>query len=106
MIRKTDTVILLAFLARESFMYNWARTGEEGREKFVKKMYDAITSTRPGQAFNYVHIQSITNMGLLDSELVLSGEPFDSENDIFLTLPPSPRGGIGVLITPHIGEKR
>lgn len=74
-------------------MYNWDLTGEKGRKAFVRKVFRSITSAFPGEGFNYIHVQSITNMGLLDSELVLTASPFNgSKKPIKYLLPPSPRG--------------
>ena len=96
MIAPADYEILKAFLERESRMYRWDKTGEEGRKAFVERMFKSIVEARPSEGFNYVHIQSITNIGALDSELVLSANHLDILNRrIKCTLPPSPTGRVG-----------
>lgn len=99
MISERDYNILRAFLEREALMYHWK--DETGREEFVDRMFKTILEYRDdklpihGQGYNYIRIQSITNMGLLDSELMLTADPWNSERSLVCLLPPSPRGGIG-----------
>lgn len=100
MIRKSDYTILRAFLRRESLMYNWARTGEVGRKAFVKRMFDGIVK-HEAKPCNYVRIKSITNVGLVDSELVLSGFPWHWHIDAHINLPPSPNGGLSFSFKPR-----
>lgn len=104
MIRKSDDKILRAFLNRESRMYDWGKTGEKGRRAFVKRMFDGIVK-KEAEPCNYVHIKSITNMGLVDSQLVLSGHPWDTEIDAHINLPPSPNGGLSFSFKPRYPKK-
>ena len=99
-----DLGVLLAFLDREAHQYNWAHPGgEQRRLAFVEKMLKMIEKRYSEiPAANYVHIESITNMGLVGSELILSGTPWCYEIDVFLSLPPNPRnGGISMRTEEH-----
>ena len=105
LIHETDYEILKAFLDRESRMFNWAKSGEVGRLAFAAGLFDKIVHFSDSreelpliEKFNYIHIQSLTNMGLIDSELVLTAKHWDSKDSLYLFLPPSPRGGIGFSI--------
>ena len=101
MIRKSDWSILRAFLEREAFMYRWKpETAHEHRTEFIEAMFSKLVNN-VSSGYNYIHIQSITNMGLVDSELVLSGDPWDHKTDLYCLLPPSPRGGIGMSEREH-----
>lgn len=97
MIKERDCPILRAFLDRESQMYNWARTGEEGRKAFVNRMFEKLTQPTAAK-LDYIHIQSISNVGLLESELVLTALNWGHGRSLYALLPPSPKGGIGHCI--------
>lgn len=100
MIREVDHDILRAFIERESHMYKWKPDGDEEtrRQAFIDRMFYEITSFK-SEGCNYVHIQSLTNMGCLDSALMLTGNPWVWErDDIFCTLPASPTGKVGFLV--------
>ena len=100
MIRPTDHVILRAFLRREADMYWWKKDGGEKRRRqsFIDRMFKTIVSKYPEEAFDYIHIQSISNMGFVTSELVLSAQRYKTGRDVYLSLPPSPKGGISFTI--------
>lgn len=96
-----DHDLIRAFLVRESKMYNWVN-GLDGPEckKFIERMMSQIleAGNPENPAFNYVHVQSITNLGLLDSKLVLSSSHLDPSRDLYMALPPSPKGSLSVKI--------
>lgn len=94
--RTFDRAIITAFIDRESRSYRWQ--AEDRREIWRDKIVQELMDHNEGKpAFNYARIQSMTNMGLVDAELVLSTQQFDfKRGDIKFLLPPSPRGGIGI----------
>jgi hypothetical protein len=79
-------------------MYRWHPEGaEKRRQAFVRKMFKQITSAYPNEGFDYVHIQSLSGMGILESELVLSANHLDVRNGrVKCLLPPSPTGNVGI----------
>lgn len=96
---QNDLPIITAFCDRESHQYRWGEPdGEKRRKEFVDRSVQTLmshTEERPG--FNFARIQSLTNMGQLQDELVLSTQHLDvARGDIKFFFPPSPRGGIGV----------
>ena len=103
MIHELDHSILRAFLEREANMYLWKQDGGQDtrRQEFIDRMFGIITNDIDGE-FDYVHIQSISNMGLMTSELVLTCKNWAHGKSAYFSLPPSPRGGT----TPHIKEGR
>ncbi len=104
MIWERDHEILRSFLDRESRMYRWIpdEGAETRRKAFVDKCFDRILNFWDGklplEKFNYIHVQSLTNMGCLDSELVLTAKDWDTKQSLYLFPPPSPLGGIGFQI--------
>jgi hypothetical protein len=85
-------------------MFNWSLTGEKGRRKFVNRMFKLIVSKTLDKGFDYVQIQSITNMGLIDSQLILTAAPWDWKNgNVIICLPPSPNGGVSFSIVNREG---
>lgn len=105
MIHEHDYPILRAFLEREASMYQW-KPNTNNRQEFIDRMFDTLVNKKSDNLFsqngyNYIHIVSLSNMGLVTSELVLSGHPWDSGTDLQCLLPPSPRGGIGFQEEDH-----
>jgi hypothetical protein len=84
-----DQDILHAFLLRESRMFS---KDEEKQSVFIEKcktqIKERLAAIEGGS--NYIRICSITDMGLVDSELKLTGSPFDhARGDVVAFLPPS-----------------
>lgn len=99
MINDRDHAILRAFLERESDCYRWLpETEKEHRKEFIDKLFKTITEAGGYGPINYVHIRSITNMGWMDSELVLTGKPWGWGKSAYINLPASPRGNASISI--------
>lgn len=103
LINPLDHSILRAFLRRESYMFWYQGKDEQDveRKAFCRKLFKMINEWSPENGhdkFDYVHIQSLTNMGLLGSELVLTCNRWKTGQSLYLFLPPVKRGGIGFSI--------
>ena len=82
-------------------MFRWHPDGgEQRRQAYVRKLFKMITEWKlyDYKKFDYIHIQSLTNLGLLGSELVLTCRAWDAGRSLYLFMPPTPRGGIGFSI--------
>lgn len=98
-----DHDIIRAFLDRKIRMYSWKDgIGPKNRQDFIDSMFTKILKhEEENPCFNRIHIQSITNMGLVDSTLVLSSQYLDVRRDLWINLPPSPKGGINFSVKFH-----
>lgn len=98
-----DHDIIKAFLDRESQMYSW-KDGitSKNRQDFIDSMFNKLVGHKEeNPCFNRVYIQSITDMGLVESTLVLSSIHLNVSRDLWINLPPSPKGGINFSVEPH-----
>ena len=95
---EADYPIIRSFLEREAMMYRWKNL--DNRRKFIDRMFSELTDCDwlPDEHFDYVHIQSLSNMGLVTSELVLTCARWKSGQSLYLCLPPNPRGSLGETI--------
>jgi hypothetical protein len=103
LIKEEDVDILKAFLVREARMFPFSTCAKE--QQHVDKMLNDILSRSLPQGADHVIIRSITNMGMVESALVLTCGLWSSERNILINLPPSPNGGISFAYT-NEGDKK
>jgi hypothetical protein len=105
-IAERDKILLRAFLRRESEDFKFSL--ESSREEYLVRMeslIDAGLSNLPAKG-NYIHIESLTNMGLMVRCLTLSASEYDYTLDarcLLRLLPnsPAPVNGVGVYSEEH-----
>jgi hypothetical protein len=100
-----DGQIIRAFVEREANQFLWDPATPLAKAMFISRMRDLIysyeESVRPMGGVNFVRIQSLTNMGLVEAELVLTPALWKSTGGVLeLYLPNSPRGGVGHSFKP------
>jgi hypothetical protein len=95
--READLPLIDAFLLRES---NQFPGSEVARRMYRLRMKDTLFAYdgEGDPAFDHIHIQSLTNLGLVDSELVLSSVQYQSYRDVEFYLPPSLNGSMAIHI--------
>lgn len=91
-----DIGVIRAFCTRESHQYRFVNDyrRQAFAKRLVKKLMDHVEEN---PEFNFARIQSLTNMGTLQDELVLSTQHLGhDQGDICFVFPPSPNGSISV----------
>lgn len=120
-IHDIDISLLEAFLYREIEDYNWLPDDEResrGRKDWpTKKMRQKVFFNRMKESIikqlslitsgaNYIKVQSLSNMGLVERELTLTPWPWDHENIVLILLPPCVNGGVNVCVQAKEKESR
>jgi hypothetical protein len=98
LIRPGDVPVVNAFLLREAREF----TRDEGKvTEYIHSMTEKLDAFGD-EGYDFVHIQSLTNMGQVNAELVLSPVNWDWKNGrLHLLLPPSLTGFIGKGVHPN-----
>lgn len=93
-----DVPTVLEFLKRELNEFRYKNEDSKSRylEEYCDKIDSALASVESG---DFIHIDSITNLGLVQRTLTLTPVPWKYGNSYSLSLPPSPRGGISIQPT-------
>jgi hypothetical protein len=89
--------MLVSFLAREAADFKWKSL--DSKVEYLRRMDEEIEEKLSEiDAGNFVHVVSLTNLGLVTRELVLTPTPWCPDRVVKLLLPSTPRGGIGVSV--------
>lgn len=100
-ISKADDDLVLAFLEREANYYRFSDIAK--RHEFICRMRRLIDDglAKLPEKGNYIHIESITSLGQLQAELVISAADYAFSPDAKCLLPPGPSGGVNVYEEEH-----
>lgn len=94
-ISERDEDLLKAFIEREAKDFKFRNFGRE--EVYRNRMYSLCkTEMAKIREADYIEIESLTNLGLLDRKLVLSCQPWVRGVRYCLMLPVSPGGGMHI----------
>ena len=96
-----DFEIIVAFLVREAHEFRAINEDVSKSTDYVTNIIDQMNAALlPIDGADYVHIISLSNMGLMYRTLVLTPVEWKSGRIVYITLPPAPppRGRISVRI--------
>lgn len=108
-----DRELLRTFLKREMQDYLWADGVRKGRNKqerqddFISEMEKAIDDhLEKIPAADFIVIDSISNLGLTQRSLHLSGDKFEFGTNVVLNLPPGVNGSINCSLQPRFPKNQ
>ena len=98
---KKDVPIVVAFLNREADEFRWKCWFN--KYIYIGRMLRLINGHLAKiEKANYIHIESLTNLGLIQRVLTLTPKQWDEKGAVRLMLPPNPHGRIGVSVTERL----
>lgn len=91
-IHSVDSVLLEAFLEREAYDFFAIFDARGGKQEYLERMYKEINDISDKNPCDFICVQSLTNQGMLQRELVLTPTNWKPEaGRLELFLPSSPR---------------